>query len=458
MGNTDGSASGRSYAKVTTNLSAAEKAAVQGKKVAAGTDPSKIFYPVAKVGANGVVRAIVSLAEIQARPDLYDTSKMHTPVALNTKDSNGKTSTKLYTGYVKATTFQPINSVALPGNPASKHTQADPATYDWNLPPHQWSLPLQPAKVNGLLPNSTVYSNDNDMYRRGRIWFKASDPKLVVFDSNQKLVVADQANRNIGFQFLWNPDSISTSVAVQLDATPSASDRLIAVAGAFPATESLSINLRIDRTNDFACIYNRIGRTVTQTDAGKVTNISAPNNINPAKTSNHFVTVSDLMPFTSYYKTGFSANSSQVDIATKLVDLMERGTIADIEYLYSAINGVGAGGGTANAWTNSRGIRTADIGYLMPTLLNIDIGPLSYQGYVTNLTVTHTSFNKNMVPIRSDVTIALSLLATSGLNNNEVSTNSNTAGTSGSNTSSPGTAKTPKTQPRTYTSSNGTTY
>jgi hypothetical protein len=98
---------------------------------------------------------------------------------------------------------------------------------------------------------------------------------------------------------------------------------------------------------------------------------------------------------------------------------LQRGTIADIEYLYMAINGPGPGTQNAlsvgNKWVNSRGIATADIGFLMPTLLNIDIGPLSYQGYVTNLQVNHISFTQEMIPIRSDLTISLNLLATVGL-------------------------------------------
>lgn len=460
MGNTDGTASGRSFSKLTSNLSPEQRAAIQKKTTANQTDPTNTFVPVLKQGVNGVVRALVSLSEIKANPDIYNTSHLTTPVKVVTRKPNGTHTTTLYTGYVSAKAFTPPGSQALPGNPAAKPPQADPSKYTWNLPPHQWSLPVTPARtvsktvvdpknskvVNnymGALPEGTAYSHDNDMYRRGRIWYRASDPNLVLFDSDQKPIPTDYSTRNIGFQFLWNPESISTSVAVQLDVTPTAQDRLIAVAGAFPATESLTINIRLDRTNDFACIANSLKKT----SGG---NVIVADNINQSNTNYHFINASDLMPFTSYYKTGFTATKSQVDIANKLVDLMERGTIADIEYLYSAINGTGASGNSKQGWTNARGIRTADIGYLMPTLLNIDIGPLSYQGYVTNLTVTHTAFNPNMVPIRSDVSIALSLLATSGLYNNASSNNSSN-GTTANNTS-PSTPKTPVTQPNpTYT-------
>jgi hypothetical protein len=235
---------------------------------------------------------------------------------------------------------------------------------------------------------------------------------------------------------LWNPETITTNVAVQLEATPSVSDRLIAVAGAFPATESLTITLRLDRTNDFACIYNHVGST----EAGSLRAPYQVSQVTPGTTSAHFITASSLLKFTGFYRTGFIEDKSSSLIADKLVDLMDRGTIADIEYLYKAINGVGAG---KSGWVNARGTLTSDIGYLMPTLLNIDIGPLSYQGYVTNLSVTHIGFTKNMVPIRSDVTISLNLLATSGLNSVYAKDQqaSSTAGTGGSGSTNSGSNK-----------------
>jgi hypothetical protein len=66
----------------------------------------------------------------------------------------------------------------------------------------------------------------------------------------------------------------------------------------------------------------------------------------------------------------------------------------------------------------------------MPTLLNIDIGPLSYLGYVTNMAVTHTMFTQDMIPIQSTVQVAFNLLATAGL----------TTATSDGSTSNYGTA------------------
>jgi hypothetical protein len=103
-------------------------------------------------------------------------------------------------------------------------------------------------------------------------------------------------------------------------------------------------------------------------------------------------------------------------MSKKLIDLFQRGTIADIEYLFRAINGPGPSGAADNTeWMNGRGVKTADIGWLMPTLLHVDIGPLAYEGYVTALNVNHVAFTPNMTPIRSDVTVSINLLATASL-------------------------------------------
>jgi len=296
----------------------------------------------------------------------------------------------------------------------------NPNKYKWNLPPHKWSMPLRPAPDKFAAGDKgRMRKPVSDAYRRGRIWWKANDPTVQVFSSDKrgavdktaKLNLQDSEARRYGFQFLWNPETFGTSVAVQMEATPNANDRFLAVAGAFPATETITFNIRIDRTNDFACAAGATGRPTQIAKVG--TGVIADN----------WVTKDYARRFKDFYAApGSFFGGSDVNeelFVNNIVDLLQRGTIADIEYLYMAINGPGPGTQNAlsvgNKWINSRGIATADIGFLMPTLLNIDIGPLSYQGYVTNLQVNHTSFTQEMIPIRSDLTISLNLLATVGL-------------------------------------------
>jgi hypothetical protein len=296
----------------------------------------------------------------------------------------------------------------------------NPNKYKWNLPPHKWSMPIKPSpKMFATGAKNRMRKPVSDAYRRGRIWWKANDPTVQVFSSDKrgavdkaaKLNLQDSEARRYGFQFLWNPETFGTNVAVQMEATPNANDRFLAVAGAFPATETITFNIRIDRTNDFACAAGATGRP---TQIAKVAE---------GLIADNWVTKDYARRFKSFYATptSFFAGSDVNEelFVNNIVDLLQRGTIADIEYLYMAINGPGPGTQNAlsvgNKWVNSRGIATADIGFLMPTLLNIDIGPLSYQGYVTNLQVNHISFTQEMIPIRSDLTISLNLLATVGL-------------------------------------------
>lgn len=296
----------------------------------------------------------------------------------------------------------------------------NPNTYKWNLPPHRWSMPIKPSpKMFTTGAKGQLRNPVSDAYRRGRIWWKANDPTVQVFSSDKrgavdktaKLNLKDSEARRYGFQFLWNPETFSTAVAVQMEATPTSTDRFLAVAGAFPATETITFNIRIDRTNDFACAAGATGRPTQIAKVGS------------GVIADNWVTKDYARAFKKYYAAAgsfFSGRDVNEEVfVNNIVDLLQRGTIADIEYLYMAINGPGPGTQNAlsvgNKWVNSRGIATADIGFLMPTLLNIDIGPLSYQGYVTNLQVNHLSFTQEMIPIRSDLTISLNLLATVGL-------------------------------------------
>ena len=277
--------------------------------------------------------------------------------------------------------------------------------YRWNLPPHKWSLPVEPSE-NSLTVNSAAYTLGSlPAYRRGRIYFYSRvDSKLSTNTYNTGKNVGDNNHANdprYGFQFLWNPETFQTSVTVNMDITPTWKDAFVSTVGAFPSGESLNVQFRIDRTNDFASIKSLPpGTTATGED------VYAAQATIAAKT------------YADYYEGGSGINGSGFDSFTsatggqnlgeKILELQKYGTIADIEYLYKAINGPG--------WKNkATGKETSDIGFLMPTLLRIDIGPLSYLGYVNNMAINHVAFNKAMVPIRTDVSLQFNLMATAGL-------------------------------------------
>jgi hypothetical protein len=321
----------------------------------------------------------------------------------------GKSVTKSKTTVEQDTTPSPI-------------PEADPNDYSWNLPPHTWSLPKLPTDVNnpgGAYQNFGKPQVSSDTYRRGRLWWRQSADVAIQTGSTEKdnqnrkveSVASGDHERRFGFQFMWNPDAIQTQVAVQMDAVPNVNDMFLSLVAAFPATQSIAFNIRLDRTNDFACAQARFERPGLSTPKPDTT--SRPDAVyDSALFARQQLRQETVRDFGQYYLLAGAFQQSSTQLEEKLMDLFTRGTLADIEFLYKTINGDGAG---SMKWTNRRGIQTADIGYLMPTLLNIDIGPLSYQGYVNSLSVTHTSFTPDMVPIRSDLSISLQVLATSGL-------------------------------------------
>lgn len=285
--------------------------------------------------------------------------------------------------------------------------------YQWNLPPHKWSLPVDPTES---LAKGVAVDQEKRMmtignaprYRRGRIyWYSRVGSKYI-----NELKYNDGSDLNdprYGFQFTWNPDQYSTSVAVNMDITPSWKDKFVDVVGAFPSGEYLNLTVRLDRTNDFACIKAVPNSIANPTLVGTPSTAA-----NSSYTSTGLITYESLA--SSYISPGFYSPSQSFDGLTqsnnskkdKIIELQQLGTLADLEYLYKAINGPN--------WTNqATGRKTSDIGFLSPTLLRIDLGPVSYLGYVNNMAVNHTSFSKEMIPLRTDVTLQFNLMATAGI-------------------------------------------
>jgi hypothetical protein len=292
----------------------------------------------------------------------------------------------------------------------------DPIGYKFNLPPHNWSLPVRPIELQpkdvGTLNNKTGYlpteafggSSTPESFhgtRRGRIWYWHSASALQKFntDSGKVESLADSVakltkttegvelkndDRKWGFQFLWNPAEISSNVSRNMDITPSAADTLRVVSGVFPGQETVNFNILLDRTNDFACIRSS--------------------------------KIKDFNDYSKFYTAVFPGQGKQ-NFGEQLEALMRQGTMADLEYLFRAINGSGMG---VEKWGTLMGKRTANLGYLQPTLLGISLGPdrlnnLSYVGWLSNIAINHNSFTQDMIPMRTTVTISIECFAGTGI-------------------------------------------
>ena len=270
--------------------------------------------------------------------------------------------------------------------------QIDPDnTYSWNLPPHKWSLPVDASQV---VDTVNTYSTDLHSMRRGRIFVGRKyngntttvDPK-----TGKKTTTGDgHFNNNYGFQFLWNPETFSQSTSVNWGITPNQNDKTALLTGLVSSNSSIDLTIRIDRTNDFAC--------------AKATYLSRGKNTDRAYTNAN--------TFTDYYKEGQAPNSAAdfaTNIQNKIDDLLTRGTEADLEFLYRTINGDGY---------SLLGVNTSNISFLMPTIVRIDLGPQRLVGMIQAVDVSHLAFTRDMIPIRTDVTLSIDLRTAVSLTTN----------------------------------------
>ena len=299
--------------------------------------------------------------------------------------------------------------------------------YLWNLPPHAWSLPMDPAEVNpGFVKAS---SSDLHANRRGRIWYYngyvGPTNVLDVTTGTYNATLSSSKNpppgsvNKYGFQFIWNPETYSQTTAVNMNVTPSATDPTLPLTGFAAANSQMSFTLRLDRTNDFAAAKGTLDYNldISANNLNSAINESA-NNLaaataaalgKPLKTDS--VSTKDITTkgLSNYYKigkpgkNGTSASSTDEDIDLKISQLLKYGTEADLEYLYRVVNGSG--------WKGIGGRETSNMGYLMPALIRVDLGQQKFVGVVSSIQVNHIAFTRDMIPIRSDVSISIDLRA-----------------------------------------------
>ena len=292
--------------------------------------------------------------------------------------------------------------------------QPDPdSTYRWNLPPHAWSLPVDPSQIS-----NTVVSPSSDIHtkRRGLIFVgRKYDGNTVTIDPKTKKPVSSNIARftdNYGFQFMWNPETFTQNTSVNWGITPSQNDKTAWLTGLVTANSTLDFTLRLDRTNDFACFASK-GIELKDLTSQELAINSGTNQINSLTASYGIAPVppvsgtliSEKFGLATYYRQGRAPASEQdfaLNLDAKINDLIKRGTEADLEFLYKSINGDGY---------NFLGVNTSNISYLMPTIVRIDIGPQRLVGMIQSVNVNHLAFTREMVPIRTDVTLSIDLRA-----------------------------------------------
>jgi hypothetical protein len=349
--------------------------------------------PGATISAGDITKLITYVGTLTSQK----TSLKAKQTEINKKiDSNNKKITTLQAANASG---KPFSSNAKPKPAPGQINPAPPPEfptpdYLWNLPPHAWSLPVEPSTVS-----PTTVSHKEDKFhtsRRGRIWFfngyvgpsNQLDTATGVskLDPTTGAILGKVQPNKHGFQFMWNPETFSQNTSVNMQVTPSNTDPSSALTAFFAANSTMTFTIRLDRTNDFACASSF--RT-------QYLNSSRIDSVYDKYTNS-------LDEIVKYYVVG----NSDVNGATtkdKINNLLKYGTEADLEYLYKTVNGSG--------WKGIGGRETSNIGYLMPALIRLDLGNQKFVGVVSSVGVNHLAFTRDLVPIRTDVSITVDLRA-----------------------------------------------
>lgn len=293
-------------------------------------------------------------------------------------------------GYYLASTNAAAIAKAIAANKANtKDITINDAGYRWNLPPHRWSLPYRPSAAYPLESNKLtdfdgipdkLPTSDLRAMRRGRIrWRFASASQKFMHSDGTVSTIGYGEDRKYGFQFIWNPEQFSTTTAISYNTTPTAQDFAAAAPGWFPGVQSIAITIRLDRTNDFACFRGLQDITEAGIKAQRI-------------------------DWDYWYPEKMPKEAVAISYEKKLSDLLQMGTMADVDYLLRTMN-------DPNIMKNMLGkVTTADAGFLSFNPVQFELGPLGYLGFIVGMTVNHIGFTEDYIPIRTDVTINANMM------------------------------------------------
>ena len=185
-----------------------------------------------------------------------------------------------------------------------------------------------------------------------------------------KPVVINDINKGpYAFQFLYNPNLVSMEYNGAPDVDPiyeaTGQDKSNLV-GSASSSSSISFNVLINRINDFKYADAII--------AGKLA-------------------VSDIYPLIN-----------RDDVLDDVKQIQQMGTMYDIEHLLRTLLGYGLPSALRHR-------ATADIGYLGAFPVELHLGKsLRYLGVVGSISLSHTIFTKDMIPVFTNLSIAFNRL------------------------------------------------
>ena len=281
----------------------------------------------------------------------------------------------------------------------------------FNLPPHLTNRlnATNRSPEKGLDPGFRADTRTSmGLPRRGMIWWDSSAKLQSSTATDAASVAADNAkdgtvgsfygsaaafnlldHHMYGVSFMFNPSQVTIVTGVDTDHVPTQGDMFLGDAGDdYQGAQELTLTLFFDRSVDFAYL-NALARE----------NTTSVNNL----------TAAQCRPLARWYVDEPSGSHlvsiNPGDVPEKIAELAKRGTMHDIDYLYSTVNG--------RSWKRwGAGEPTGDIGFLYYTLVYVSIGVHIYAGVIRSIQVDHTKFLENMTPIQSTVNLSIQLRAT----------------------------------------------
>lgn len=246
-------------------------------------------------------------------------------------------------------------------------------------------------------PNWTVKANGRKMWLNGSHGKGVIQPDLAVVAAgmsktykNSKAIVKDLNNELYGFRFLYNPNAITQSWGVSQEVDPVTIslglDKGIPLTGN-TTSSSISFELMLNRIEDMNHI-DQVGWKRKEATGGS------------------FDQVNNVGIYPTYYDDNpWPTNASPLTFNDDLKDIYNRGTLYDLDHLFSALMPA------APKYKSTLNGTLADRGYMSGYVCELHLGPgMRYKIQISSLNVEHIIFNERMVPLLSSVTITASRL------------------------------------------------
>lgn len=243
--------------------------------------------------------------------------------------------------------------------PSGSLTLKNVGTSKFNPPPHKVSRPIPPtAFANYSLSSSADVSAIQSLQKANRRGFFFQDiDNAYTADGTAKT----KANQLWGFQFMYNPQTISHEQAnANFDITNTAD-----ISNQLTGSQTFQVEIILNRLFDMSALASdRAGQKTTNGDYARA------------------LTNEDIH------------------------GILTRGTEYDLEFLYRTINGEPKLGPSMDR-------ATSDFGFLAPAPIWFRLHDnFKYKVVITHLSVNHTMFTEKMIPVMTGVTIGMMRIPT----------------------------------------------